>query len=82
MLSSSAFLSNVPVVIWGGGEAPTKQVLAPTTPNLAHIDSLFKNPAKIRELASKQESSGPRCTSSPMLFRLPLSSMLQSRRFT
>ena len=55
MLASSAFLSNVPVVIWDGGEAPTKQILALTTPNLAHIDSLFKNPAKFRELASKQE---------------------------
>ena len=55
MLSSSAFLSNVPVVIWDGGETPTKQILPPTTPNLPHFDSLFKNPAKIRELAFKQE---------------------------
>jgi phosphoribosylaminoimidazole carboxylase len=54
MLAASASLLNIPVVILDvGAEAPAKQILAPTTRNLAHIDGSFRDPTKIRELASK-----------------------------
>jgi len=54
MLAASASLLNIPVVILDvGAEAPAKQILAPTTPDLAHIDGSFRDPAKIRELAAK-----------------------------
>jgi phosphoribosylaminoimidazole carboxylase len=54
MLAASASLLNIPVVILDvGTEAPAKQILAPTTPHLAHIDGSFRDPIKIRELATK-----------------------------
>ena len=54
MLAASASLLNIPVVILDvGASAPTKQILAPTTVHLSHIDDLFTDPTKIRELASK-----------------------------
>jgi phosphoribosylaminoimidazole carboxylase len=54
MLAASASLLNIPVVILDvGGEAPAKQILAPATPHLAHIDGSFTDPTKIRELAAK-----------------------------
>ena len=54
MLAASASLLNIPVVILDvGAEAPAKQILAPTTLHLAHIDGSFRDPIKIRELATK-----------------------------
>jgi phosphoribosylaminoimidazole carboxylase len=54
MLAASASLLNIPVVILDvGAEAPAKQILAPTTSDLAHIDGSFRDPIKIRELAAK-----------------------------
>ncbi|KAG5643247.1 phosphoribosylaminoimidazole carboxylase ade2 [Asterophora parasitica] len=54
MLGASASLLNVKVVILDVGETgPAKQVLAPVSPNLAHVDGSFADPDKIRELADK-----------------------------
>ena len=54
MLAASASLLNIPVVILDvGAEAPAKQILAPTTPHLAHIDGSFRDLPKIREPATK-----------------------------
>ena len=54
MLTASASLLNIPVVILDvGAEAPAKQIVAPTTPDLAHIDGSFRDPPEIRELATK-----------------------------
>lgn len=54
MLGASASLLNVNVVVLDSGEhGPAKQILAPPTPQLSHIDGSFANPAKIRELAAK-----------------------------
>jgi phosphoribosylaminoimidazole carboxylase len=54
MLVASAFLLNIPMVILDvGAAAPAKQILAPTTSDLGHIDGSFGNPAKICELASE-----------------------------
>jgi phosphoribosylaminoimidazole carboxylase len=54
MLAASASLLNIPVVILDvGTDAPAKQILAPTTPDLAHIDGSFRDSPKIHELASK-----------------------------
>ncbi|KAG5637905.1 hypothetical protein H0H81_002733 [Sphagnurus paluster] len=54
MLAASASLLNVKVVILDvGTSAPAKQVLAPISTDLAHIDGSFADPEKIRELAGK-----------------------------
>ena len=54
MLAASASLLNIPVVILDvGASAPAKQILAPTTTHLSHVDGSFTDPAKIRELAAK-----------------------------
>ena len=54
MLAASASLLNIPVVILDvGPSAPAKQVLAPPTTQLSHIDGSFTDPTKIRELAAK-----------------------------
>lgn len=54
MLAASASLLNVKVVILDIGEhAPAKQILAPTKPELAHIDGSFKDAKRILELAEK-----------------------------
>jgi phosphoribosylaminoimidazole carboxylase len=54
MLAASASLLNIPVVILDvGASAPAKQVLAPPTADLSHIDGSFTDPTKIRELAAK-----------------------------
>lgn len=54
MLAASASLLNIPVVILDvGSSAPAKQILAPTTTHLSHIDGSFTDPTKIRELAAK-----------------------------
>ncbi|GLB33188.1 putative phosphoribosylaminoimidazole carboxylase [Lyophyllum shimeji] len=54
MLAASASLLNVKVVILDVGEsAPAKQVIAPISPTLAHVDGSFADPQKIRELADK-----------------------------
>jgi phosphoribosylaminoimidazole carboxylase len=54
MLAASASLLNIPVVILDVGEqAPAKQILAPTTPRLTHVDGSFSDPEQIRELAAK-----------------------------
>ncbi|KAF8665731.1 hypothetical protein AX16_000179 [Volvariella volvacea WC 439] len=41
------------IILDVGESAPAKQVAAPKTPQLAHIDGSFANPDKIRELAAK-----------------------------
>ena len=54
MLAASASLLNVKVVILDIGEhAPAKQIIAPTKPELAHIDGSFTDGQKILELAEK-----------------------------
>ena len=54
MLAASASLLNVKVVILDVGEhAPAKQIIAPTKPELTHIDGSFKDAKKILELAEK-----------------------------
>jgi len=54
MLAASASLLNVKVVILDVGEhAPAKQIIAPTKPELAHIDGSFTDGEKILELAEK-----------------------------
>ncbi|KAF8073916.1 phosphoribosylaminoimidazole carboxylase [Lyophyllum atratum] len=54
MLAASASLLDVKVVILDVGEnSPAKQVIAPVSPNLAHIDGSFTDPEKIRVLANK-----------------------------
>lgn len=54
MLAASASLLNVKVVILDAGEhVPAKQIIAPSTPSLRHIDGSFSDPTKIRELAEK-----------------------------
>lgn len=54
MLAASASLLNIKVVILDVGEnGPAKQVVAPISPALSHIDGSFADPDKIRELASK-----------------------------
>ena len=54
MLAASASLLNVKVIILDVGQhGPAKQVIAPSSADLAHVDGSFANPDKIRELASK-----------------------------
>ncbi|KAH9936839.1 phosphoribosylaminoimidazole carboxylase [Epithele typhae] len=54
MLGAAASLLNIDVVVLDVGDhGPAKQVLAPRTPALAHIDGAFTDPVKIRELAAK-----------------------------
>ncbi|KAA1478656.1 Phosphoribosylaminoimidazole carboxylase [Dentipellis sp. KUC8613] len=53
MLAASAALLNINVVILDVGHSPAKQIIAPSSPSLAHIDGSFSDPAKIKELASK-----------------------------
>ncbi|KAH9978161.1 Phosphoribosylaminoimidazole carboxylase [Lactifluus volemus] len=54
MLAASASLLNIPVVILDvGAQAPAKQILAPTTLHLTHVDGPFSDPEKIREIAAK-----------------------------
>ena len=54
MLAASASCLNIPVVILDvGAQAPAKQILAPTTPHLVHVDGPFSDPEKIRQLAAK-----------------------------
>ncbi|KAJ6579646.1 phosphoribosylaminoimidazole carboxylase [Mycena vulgaris] len=54
MLGAAASLLNIKIVILDVGETgPAKQVLAPTAPQLSHIDGAFTDPARIRELAAK-----------------------------
>jgi len=54
MLAASASLLNIKVVILDVGEhSPAKQVVAPLTQDLSHIDGSFADPQKIGELASK-----------------------------
>ena len=56
MLVASASLLNVKVVILDVGEhAPAKQIIAPTKPELAHIDGSFTDGQKILELAEKAD---------------------------
>jgi phosphoribosylaminoimidazole carboxylase len=54
MLAASASLLNIKTVILDVGEhSPAKQIVAPVSPDLSHIDGSFTDPAKILELASK-----------------------------
>lgn len=54
MLAASASLLNIDIVILDIGEsAPAKQIIAPRSPALTHIDGSFADPEKIRQLASK-----------------------------
>ncbi|KAJ7166053.1 phosphoribosylaminoimidazole carboxylase [Mycena filopes] len=54
MLAAAASLLNVKLVILDVGDsAPAKQVLAPISPQHAHIDGSFTDPIRIRELAAK-----------------------------
>ncbi|RXW23651.1 hypothetical protein EST38_g2191 [Candolleomyces aberdarensis] len=54
MLSASASLLNVKVVILDSGDhAPAKQIVAPTAPHLTHVDGSFADAPKIQELAKK-----------------------------
>ncbi|KAF9233524.1 Phosphoribosylaminoimidazole carboxylase [Melanogaster broomeanus] len=54
MLAASASLLNVDVVILDVGEyGPAKQILAPRSAALSHIDGSFTDPEKIRELAAE-----------------------------
>ncbi|KAH0839508.1 phosphoribosylaminoimidazole carboxylase [Lanmaoa asiatica] len=54
MLAASASLLNIDVVILDIGEsAPAKQIIAPRSHPLTHIDGSFADPEKIRQLASK-----------------------------
>ena len=54
MLSASASLLNVKVVILDSGDnAPAKQIIAPLAPHLAHVDGSFADAPKIQELAKK-----------------------------
>lgn len=54
MLASSASLLNIDLVILDAGEsAPAKQIIAPRSPALTHIDGSFTDPEKIRQLANK-----------------------------
>jgi phosphoribosylaminoimidazole carboxylase len=54
MLGASASLLNIKVAILDTGEyAPAKQILAPISPHLSHVDGSFADPNKIRELAAK-----------------------------
>lgn len=54
MLAASASLLNIKVIILDAGEnGPAKQVVAPITSHLSHIDGSFADPEKIRELATK-----------------------------
>ena len=54
MLAASASLLNVKVIILDAGEnGPAKQVAAPISPHLSHIDGSFTDPEKIQELATK-----------------------------
>ncbi|KAG9309847.1 phosphoribosylaminoimidazole carboxylase [Chiua virens] len=54
MLAASASLFNINIVILDVGEsAPAKQIIAPRSLALSHIDGSFADPEKIRELASK-----------------------------
>ncbi|KAJ2935612.1 hypothetical protein H1R20_g1482, partial [Candolleomyces eurysporus] len=54
MLSASASLLNVKVVILDSGDnSPAKQIVAPAAPHLAHVDGSFADAPKIQELAKK-----------------------------
>lgn len=54
MLAASASLLNIDVVVLDvGDQGPAKQVVAPRTPQLSHIDGSFADPDKIRELSSR-----------------------------
>ncbi|KAH7930357.1 Phosphoribosylaminoimidazole carboxylase [Leucogyrophana mollusca] len=54
MLAASAALLNVNVVVLDVGDnGPAKQIIAPRSPALSHIDGSFTDPDKIKELASK-----------------------------
>lgn len=54
MLAASASLLNIDVVILDVGEnAPAKQVVLPSRPELGHINGSFTDPEKILELAKK-----------------------------
>ncbi|KIK98462.1 hypothetical protein PAXRUDRAFT_823886 [Paxillus rubicundulus Ve08.2h10] len=54
MLAASASLLNVDVVILDVGDsAPAKQIIAPRSSALSHIDGSFADPAKIQELAGR-----------------------------
>lgn len=54
MLSASASLLNVKVVILDSGDnAPAKQIVAPLAPHLTHVDGSFADAPKIQELAKK-----------------------------
>lgn len=57
MLAASASLLGIDVVILDVGEsAPAKQIIAPRSPALSHIDGSFTDPEKIRQLASKVDT--------------------------
>lgn len=54
MLAASAALLNVNVVVLDvGHHGPAKQIISAPGPHLSHVDGLFSDPEKIRELASK-----------------------------
>ena len=54
MLAASASLLNIDVVVLDLGEnGPAKQVVAPRSPGLSHIDGSFADPEKILELSSR-----------------------------
>ncbi|OSX60772.1 hypothetical protein POSPLADRAFT_1146389 [Postia placenta MAD-698-R-SB12] len=54
MLAQAASVLNIDIVVLDVGEhGPAKQVVAPKSPRLAHIDGSFTDAAKIRELAAK-----------------------------
>lgn len=56
MLAASASRLNIAVVILDvSASAPAKQILAPTTTDLSHIDGSFTDSTKIRELAAKAD---------------------------
>lgn len=54
MLAQAASPLNIDIVVLDVGEhGPAKQVVAPKSPRLAHIDGSFTDAVKIRELAAK-----------------------------
>jgi phosphoribosylaminoimidazole carboxylase len=54
MMAASASLMNIKIVILDVGEhSPAKQIVAPLSPEISHVDGSFTDPAKILELASK-----------------------------
>ncbi|EJF55767.1 Phosphoribosylaminoimidazole carboxylase [Dichomitus squalens LYAD-421 SS1] len=56
MLAQAASLLNIDVVILDVGEnGPAKQVVAPRSPKLSHVDGSFADPDRILELSAKAD---------------------------